>query len=55
MLFDPAAASDKEARKAEKAAKKKILAQLKEWSMDHIPIGELREGACRNTRGCGGC
>lgn len=44
MMFDPAAAADKEARKAEKAAKKKILVQLKEWSIDCIPDGELREG-----------
>lgn len=38
MLFDP------KASKSEKAAKNKILKDLREWGMALIPEGELREG-----------
>ena len=40
-LFDPAAKANE---KAEKAKKRKALADIKNWSLSMIPAGDLHEG-----------
>ena len=40
-LFDPTAKAND---KAEKAKKRKVLADIKNWSLSMIPAGDLHEG-----------
>ena len=43
-LFDPTAKAND---KAEKAKKRKVLADIKNWSLSMIPAGDLHEGYLR--------
>ena len=47
MMFDPNAPS-----KAVQLAKKKVLKNLKEWGMELIPEGDLREGNDKMKASC---